>query len=206
MRTLLFFAGLASVAVADDHDAMQVMRWRSCSVLPYKQHETSTICDRIYRNWSRYQAVASTSKVPAHVISGLHNMEAGGSFLCHLHEGSSLKWRTRYVPIGRPKTGNPPFTWEFSAQDALAYDHMAEKNWKRLGPTLTACELYNGGGFMRYHPETPTPYLWSGSSVARPGKYIRDGVWSPTAISAQIGIAPIWKELQRRRIINLPPE
>lgn len=120
-------------------------------------------------------------------------MESGGDFTCHLHEGSSLKWRTKYVPKGRPlPPAQPPFTWEFSATDAMRYDRMGEKNWNYVGAALTACELYNGAGYMKYHPETPSPYLWAATSIEKPGKYVADGKWSPTARSAQIGVAAIW--------------
>ena len=129
-------------------------------------------------------------------------MEASGNFGCHLHEGSSLKFRTRYVPVGRPKTGNPPFTWEYSAEDALAYDKMGSKNWSSLSATLEACEFYNGSGYARYHPETPSQYLWAFSSIARPGRYVADGKWSSTGVSQQPGIAVIWKTMETHGILN----
>lgn len=180
------------------HDALNAQRFGTAVPATAKVAQINTIADRIQRNWSRYETVSRQTSVPAHVIAGLHNMESGGSFRHHLHEGSSLSARTRYVPIGRPKTGNPPFTWEYSAQDALNYDRMGQKNWKDIGAALSACEGYNGWGYYKYHKETPTPYLWAASSVERPGKYVADGKWSSTARSQQIGIAVIWKELARR--------
>lgn len=204
MRILLLLL-LAVPCLAADHDALQVQRWNSATVAKHRQHEVQVIADRIAKNWGRYQKVSATTRVPAQVIAGLHNMESGGSFACHLHEGSRLTARTRYVPIGRPKTGSPPFTWEYSAEDALTYDRMADKNWQKLGPALSACERYNGDGYRKYHPTVPTPYLWSGSSVERPGKYTGDGKWSSTARSSQIGVATIWKELAARKLISIPP-
>ena len=169
-----------------------------------KRHSVEAITRRITQNRKRYEEVAAKAQVPWFVIAGLHNMEADGSFSCHLHEGSSLKWRTKYVPKGRPKTGNPPFTWEFSALDALLYDRMDEKDWKRLGSSLSACEGYNGWGYAKNHPSTPTPYLWAATTVERPGKYVADGQWSSTARSSQIGIAAIWKALEAQGQITLP--
>ena len=129
-------------------------------------------------------------------------MESSGSFSSHLHEGSPLSRRTRYVPKGRPRTGNPPFTWEESALDALAYDHLAEVDWSSLASALYACERFNGIGYLKYHPETPTPYLWAGTTVELPGKYTSDGKWSSSARSRQVGIAAIWKELESRNLIE----
>jgi lysozyme family protein len=132
-------------------------------------------------------------------------MESSGSFSCHLHEGSSLKWRTKYVPKGRPLTGKPPFTWEYSAADAMVYDAMGAVEWVKLGPALSACEGYNGWGYKKYHPSTPTPYLWAGTAVERVGRYVADSKWSSTTRSQQIGIAALWKEMERRKMIKIPP-
>jgi hypothetical protein len=195
---------LAMISLTNGQDAKQVERWQSATVAKHRAREVQLICDRITASITRYKAVSSRTAVPWFVIAGLHNMESSGSFKHHLHEGSPLTGRTRDVPKGRPTTGNPPFTWEFSAEDALRYDSMGEKNWRKLGPTLTACEDYNGSGYRKYHPETPTPYLWAATSVERPGKYVSDGRWSPTARSSQVGIAALWKELLRRNLIEVP--
>lgn len=193
-----------AVAQYPEHDALNAKRYQSVTIQAHRYREVQAICDRIQRDWNRYGYVMSRTGVPAWVIAGLHNMEASGSFNKHLHEGSPLRNRTRWVPKGRPKTGTPPFTWEYSAEDALNYDRMSEKNWGRLGPALSACEGYNGWGYKKYHPGTPTPYLYAGTSVERPGKYVADGKWSSTARSSQIGIAAIWKELERRGAFSTP--
>ena len=207
MKILLLVALSVVAACSQDHDRLQEERWKAAYVLPHRIKAVQLTVDRIVTHKARYKAVGSVTSVPWFIISGLHSMESSGNFSCHLHEGSSLKWRTRYVPKGRPKTGTPPFTWEYSAIDAMNYDSMGEKNWQRLGAMLSACEGYNGWGFKKYHPSTPTPYLWSfcgPTGTFRPGKYIADGKFSSTAVSGQVGIAPILKELERRGEITLP--
>lgn len=178
-----------------EHDAIQVQRWNAAKVAKHREHEVKAIVARIERNRARYEAVSKKTGVPWHVIAGLHNMEASGSFAKHLHEGSPLTGRTRWIPKGRPFGGIPPFTWEFSAEDALKYDRMDKKNWSSIGTALSACEGYNGWGYAAYHKGTPSPYLWAGTTVEKPGKYVADGKWSSTARSAQIGIAAIWKRM-----------
>lgn len=210
MRLVLLLTALTAVGLqAADYNDLQVRRWNSASMIARRQHEVEVIADRIARNWGRYQKVSATSRVPASVLAGLHNMEASGSFSCHLHEGSPLTARTRFVPKGRPKTGSPPFSWEVSAADAMAYDRMAEKDWKRLGAALTAIEGYNGFGVRFHHPEVATCYLWAGMTgnygVGMPGRYVADSKWSSTARSSQIGVAAIWKELAKRKLITIPP-
>jgi len=157
---------------------------------------------RIMLNKDRYVKVDEKTKTPWYVVAVLHNMESSGSFRHHLHEGSPLTRRTRWVPRGRPKSGNPPFTWEESAVDALAYDRMGEKRWAYLFDTLWAVQGYNGTGYWRYHRSTPSPYLYSKTSIERPGKYISDGKWSSTARSKQIGIVAIWKRMEDKKILN----
>lgn len=204
-RVLVTLTALAASACEPcAAQTLQLDRWKAAKVEPRRAKEVEVIGRRIMANWGRYQKVSSTSRVPAHVIAGLHNMEASGSFAKHLHEGSPLTARTRWVPKGRPKTGSPPFTWEVSAADALAYDRMAAVNWKSLDASLHACERYNGTGYLRFHPSVPTPYLWAGTTIERPGKYVADGKWSSTARSAQIGVATIWKYLQSKNHITLP--
>lgn len=195
---ILCFSGAAGA------QTIQLDRWKSAKVDPRRVREVEVIVRRIEASRYRYETVAKASKVPWFTIAGLHNMEASGSFKLHLHEGSPLTGRTRWVPKGRPKTGSPPFTWEYSATDALAYDNMGSVNWKSLDASLYACERYNGTGYLKYHPTVPTPYLWAGSTVERPGKYVADGKWSSTARSSQIGVAVIWKQMQSKKLISLP--
>ena len=177
------------------HDLVNAQRWASASIPKHRLHEVQVITSRIKANRARYEAVSKQCGVPWHIIASLHNMEASGNFTKHLHEGSSLKWRTKWIPKGRPTTGSPPFTWEYSANDAMVYDRMDQKNWKQTGPALSACEGYNGWGYAAFHSSTPSPYLWAGTTVERAGKYVADGKWSSTARSGQIGVAALWKLL-----------
>jgi lysozyme family protein len=185
-------------------DGLQVQRWGQAVVARQRVHEVQVVVATINSNSARYRAVASKTRVPWFVISGLHQMESSGSFKHHLHEGSPLTGRTRDVPKGRPVTGSPPFTWEYSAEDALRFDRMDTKDWEHMGAALTACEGYNGLGYAKFHPSTPTPYLWAATSVERPGKYTADGRWSPTARSSQLGIVCLWKELERQNLAVMP--
>jgi lysozyme family protein len=183
---------------------LDVQRHRWEKAVPNTRHraQTAAIVNRILLHRPRYEAVDRSSAVPWYVIAALHNMESGGSFRHHLHEGSPLSGRTRWIPKGHPKTGAPPFTWEESATDALRYDNLAAVDWRYLTHTLYAAERYNGTGYLRYRKTVPSPYLWAGTSIYLRGKYVSDGKWSSTAISGQIGVAAIWKELESRRILN----
>lgn len=54
-------------------------------------------------------------------------------------------------------------------------------------------EKYNGFGY-RYRRKT-NPYLWSGSPHYTKGKFIRDHVFSASAVSEQIGCMPLLKAI-----------
>lgn len=151
---------------------------------------------RILASKSRYVKAEKATGVPWQVIASLHNMESTGSFRKHLHEGSSLSRRTRWVPKGRPKVGKPPFSWDESAYDALyRLKRMDRYNWKDTGETLYQMEKYNGLGYLKYHKNVNSPYLWSGTNHYTKGKYVSDGKWSNSAVSSQVGCVPILKRL-----------
>jgi len=116
------------------------------------------------------------------------------NFRTHLHNGDSLTDRTTHVPRGRPTLGYPPFTWEESAIDALSTD----QHWNTWGDwTITGMayllEKYNGFGYRSKN--TPSPYLWAGTSIYTSGKYVADHVFDPNAVSEQIGGMAILKFL-----------
>lgn len=198
MRILISIALLVTASAAP----LQEVRWDQASVLPSKDREIDSIIERILKNKDRYVTVDQKTTVPWVVIAGLHNMESGGSFLCHLYEGSPLTGRTRYEPKGRPTWGFPPFKWEDSAADALFYDKMNRVDWDNLNDLLYGIEAYNGTGVLKYHPDVPTPYLWSGTSIYTRGKYVSDGIWSSTAVSSQVGVAAIFKRMEQRGIVQ----
>jgi lysozyme family protein len=201
LGTVIGLLAMASVnlpsgpSVSSKPLTVQEQRWKTAQVRTSKQSEVRWVARKIERSKSRYQDIEKDTGVAWWAIACLHNMECGLRFDQHLHNGDSLTARTWQVPKGRPKTGNPPFSFEFSAKDALLYDKMDKVNWKDLNSSLNAFEEYNGVGYRKYHPNVPTPYLWSGTTIYTSGKYVQDGKWSSTAVSSQIGIVPILKEL-----------
>lgn len=173
--------------------------WASCSVRPQHKAEVERKARQILNNRPRYDVVSRATGVPWYVIGLIHAMECSQfpSFTQHLHNGDRLTARTHLVPRGRPLKGEPPFTWEDSAIDALTmpgkeFDKIQEWSLERIAYSL---ETYNGWGYRLYHPEIHTPYLWSYTTAYAGGKYIADGVWSSTAVSEQPGAMAILKAL-----------
>jgi lysozyme family protein/peptidoglycan hydrolase-like protein with peptidoglycan-binding domain len=169
--------------------------YESCLVRPKRRAAVDQLVARITANKARYAKVGKALGVPWYVVGIIHSLEAGGDFSRHLHNGDPLTARTTHVPAGRPPTGRPPFTWEQSAIDALRLRGMDRwKDWSIPG-TLYELEGYNGFGYRDYHPNVPSPYLWSFSNHYTRGKYVADGRFSPTAVSQQVGAAVLLKQL-----------
>jgi lysozyme family protein len=176
----------------------------SCFVRPARKAVVDSVARGLAANKARYQKVGDGLGVPWYVIAVIHSLEAGGDFTRHLHNGDPLTARTVHVPAGRPVKGNPPFTWEQSATDALRLRGLgAWKDWSVPG-TLYQLEGYNGFGYRDHHPNVPSPYLWSFSNHYTRGKYVADGRFTATAVSQQVGAAPLLKQLvasaQNRRV------
>ncbi len=167
--------------------------FKTCQTNPGKDAAVQQIVNAITASQARYENVSSSTGVPWQVIAAIHSMEAGLRFDQHLHNGDPLSARTVQVPAGRPVSGSPPFTWEASAMDALAYDGMTTWSDWTLSGSLYKLEGYNGWGYRSHGINTP--YLWSYCQHYTQGKYVADGKWSDTAVSKQCGAALILKAL-----------
>ena len=178
----------------------------SCQIKTEKLSEIENIITRILTSQNRYETVANELGIPWFFISVIHNMESSLNFDSHLHNGDPLSARTTHVPAGRPLTGNPPFTWEQSAEDSLTLQRLNLWNDWSLPGILYKIEEYNGWGYRRSHPEVLSPYLWSGSNNYTSGKYVVDGRWSDTAVSNQIGAAVILRRMGEKRIVTFDGE
>lgn len=141
-----------------------------------------------------YDKVVENTKVPWYFVGALHYRESSCNFSTHLHNGDPLKERTKHVPAGRPTQGNPPFTWEESAKDALFNIKGFDKqiSWT-LPKILYRAESYNGLGY--YKRNIISPYVWSKTNHYKAGKYASDGVYDPNLVDKQVGVAPLIRYL-----------
>lgn len=163
--------------------------------------DTVNIVNKILKNKSRYDEVSKKTKVPWYFIALVHNMECSLDFNKHLHNGDPLTGKTTHVPKGRPSF--PPangkfYTWEESSIDAVKEYRIP----KSLSELLFTFEGFNGYGYLMYHKNVNSPYLWSGSDKYTKGKYQSDGKFNPELISRQIGVAVILKKLQEMQVIK----
>lgn len=187
--------------------------WRELEVRPEWRARADKVIHKTLANRARYERIerARRNGVPWFLVAALHERESSQRFSRHLHEGSPLSGRTIYVPKGRPRRGAPPFTWEESALDALYLLKDLENKvpdwWRDLEEAVDQLERYNGLGYRKWHPEVGvSPYLASGSSLYRGGKYVADGRFSAAAIDKQLGVLVIAKRMADRGLIRWPRE
>jgi lysozyme family protein len=175
----------------------------TCRIDAARAAEVESLVGKVARNAERYRAVAGRVGAPWMFVGVIHNMEASLSFDGHLHNGDPLTARTVQVPAGRPAAGQPPFSWEASAEDALRLRRIDRwKDWSLPG-LLYQLEAFNGWGYRLFHPHVLSPYLWSGSSHYTSGKFVKDGVWSDTAVSRQTGSAALLRRMAEHGDLDL---
>ena len=108
--------------------------WDTCEIRAEKRASAASIADSVVAHRDRYEAAGGPLGIPWYVVGIIHQLEASGDFTKHLHNGDPLTARTVQEPAGRPRTGHPPFTWEFSAKDALVGDGLASwHDWSISG-------------------------------------------------------------------------
>jgi lysozyme family protein len=151
-----------------------------------------TAAKKILAHKARYQAVEKRTGVPWYWIGPTHYRESDLDFNTQLAQGDPLGRVSTHVPRGQgPYFGKD--AWERAALIALEDTGATNvKDW-RLEKLIYHWENYNGWGYKMHG--VPSPYVWGGSSIQKPGKYVADGVWSSTAVDRQLGCASILKTL-----------
>lgn len=150
------------------------------------------LVNKIVASRERYQAVSGHFKNPIrwYHVAIIHYLECSLDFTRYLGNGQALNRITTIVPKGR----GPFRSFEIGAIDAIRLQGL-DKEWDwSIGNTLYLLEGYNGYGYSKYH-QINSPYLYSGSDHYQVGKYVRDGVYDPNAVSTQIGAALLLKTI-----------
>ena len=138
-----------------------------------------------------YITIEGNTGVPWAMIACLHRRESDADFKTYLGNGDPLNRVTRHVPKGR----GPFETFEEGAADALKLDGLTSVQDWRLEKVLYYCEIFNGAGYS--NRGLPSPYIWGGTSIQKPGKYVADGRWSSSAMDGQPGVAPMLKTIMK---------
>jgi endonuclease G len=167
--------------------------YKTCKIRAEKKGEVAWHVKKLNDFKPRYEKVGAALGIPWWFIGITHALEGSFNFKGHLHNGDPLSARTVQVPKGRPKKWNPPNDWETSAIDALTMKGFAEQDDWSVARSLYRFESYNGWGYRSR--EIKSPYLWSFSNHHSKGKFVKDGIYDPNAISKQCGAAVMLKAL-----------
>lgn len=166
-------------------------QWENMEIAPSKMNAIKAAANKINKGRGVYENLEAQTNVPWYFIGMLHLREGDCDFTTHLHNGDTLARRTTHVPAGRPLGGTAPFSFEYSAIDALkqkGYDRITDWSIERIA---FCSEMYNGWGY-RYR-KCPSAYLWAGTNQYSKGKFIRDGVFSATTVDTQLGCMAVLK-------------
>lgn len=146
---------------------------------------------RILRIKPTLLQVAARIGVPWPWIGAILERESGCRIDRHVHNGDPLTARTVNVPKGRlPAPAAPPFSFADSAYDALCVLKGLHKvaDWP-IGRQVYEAERYNGFGYR--DRGLRSPYVWGGTNLQQPGKYVRDGVFDRGVMDSQPGVMPL---------------
>jgi uncharacterized protein (TIGR02594 family) len=169
--------------------------WDTATIRPEKAQQVAEASQQMQALKANYDQVSAVTKVPWYFVGLIHGLESSFSLKKHLHNGDPLTARTTHVPAGRPKSGNPTFSWVESAVDALTMKGLQNVDSWSIERICFELERYNGFGYRNNHPEVKTPYLWSCTNQYTKGKYVADHQFDPNRVSAQVGAIAVLKKL-----------
>ena len=192
--------GQYSLVLADEYrhlfDTLEVRGARAV--------EVDRLVDQALELKPRYGNIGAPLGVPWFFIAAVHLRESSFRVDRHLHNGDPLTGRTIQVPAGRPADGEPPYTFEHSASDALTMKKLhTVQDWS-LPRLLYQLERYNGFGYRTRG--LPSPYLWSFSHHYLRGKFVADSKFDPAAVDKQCGTATLLRRLAERQEIQFADE
>lgn len=176
---------------------------RQCDTMTIRgerESEFRRMAQYAIENKTIYQEVetATESHFPWYAIAIIHKRESDAQdshgnplFTSYLGNGQPLSRVTTIVPKGRgPFTG--PKAFVNGCLDALHLDRVDKvvPPWP-LEKVLFEQEILNGTGYDSRG--LPSPYIWGGTSIQKPGKYVADHNFDAGVWDKQLGCAGmIW--------------
>lgn len=177
--------------------------WNEALVDTSRKAEIDSISSLCLGYWPLYEAVKAQCGVPEYITACLDYREESFDHTCYLANGDPL-FNSDGVPMKTyhvPKGLGPAKSWVegavLSLGDAGLVKHVA-KAWSSIADVLFHLEAYNGLGYE--HHGRISPYLWSGTSLYKSGKYVSDGVYDNNFVDKQLGCVPILRALQFKGI------
>jgi lysozyme family protein len=172
-------------------------------IRPECEHVLQKTAERLLHDKPVYQRIFDATGVPVAVLMALSEREMSGNLHCYLGNGQRLTMRTTIVPKNRGPFPDTIDGFVAGALDALHLDGLDQVARTTEGWSMPRfgyeSEDWNGFGY-RLHG-IPTPYFVGGTTVQKPGKFVRDHVYSTTKpdgtplMDPQLGTLAIVEEL-----------
>lgn len=144
-----------------------------------------------------YEDVRAQIAVPIVVQATICEREDGADFTKSPAQGDPWNRVSIHVPRG---IGPFPDWTTAAVYSWTHFDNLAKNSAPWSMPY--ACwkwEAYNGFGYRAHG--IPTPYVWGGTNVQKPGKFVADGKFNASVWDMQLGCVPV-----ALRMIELKPE
>lgn len=153
-----------------------------------KRSHVTWYLNKARKQKTEYEAIAAMlsanlgMRIDWRIVCVLHALEAGFDLNKQILNGQPWNKRTTWVPKNRGP-------WPSLASACLEGFQIKKLPPKfDIGYTLIFLIAWNGWGYY-YKGQLETPYLFSYSNMQKPGKFVRDHVYDPNAISLQVGAA-----------------
>ena len=164
--------------------------WDKMVIKPHRDDFTKD-AEMAINHKAIYQQLETATGVPWSMLAVIHRRESDANFSTYLGNGQALSRITTIVPKGRgPFTG--PDAFIRGGIDAIRQEGWGSISDWRLEKQLYYCLLFNGVGTEPFHPSS---YIWGGTNIQVPGKWIRDHVFDPSVWDPQPGCAPLLKTI-----------
>lgn len=168
-------------------------RWNSVVIRSDKIQSFKNIAAKLVANKDAYLQVQALTNVPWFVVAVIHEREASRDFSRSLAQGDPWNRKSVHVPVGI----GPFKSFNDAARYSLVNCPPKAGRWTDWSPGGTCVILveYNGLGYA--NKGLPSPYVWAGTNQYIKGKYVRDGVFDPNAVDAQLGCAGLLIEMMK---------
>lgn len=183
---------------ATGYRAVVLERWRKAEILPLKLAIMEAQAKKALQYRSEfYDPVEKEIGCPWWFVAWLDMREESFSHGGYLGNGDPWNKESVHVPTGR----GPFSSWHEGAIDALRLQGFDKiKHWD-IVTCLIQGEIYNGLGYKKR--SLPSPYVWAGTNIQVPGKYVADGKFDATVIDTQPGGAGLLLALKKNHGIGL---